>query len=271
MERLPEPPAVLATLVPTGTFSSSSLAAAAAAVSNLGLHNQLVGLRWIAENIGHFCGNKDSVTIFGNSAGSKAVSGLLLSPLSAELFSRAILQSGMLLLAPNVEEALENVAKIAAYFPGCPPEEKNSETLLSGCLRRCCTEKLFNATRDSSVSLGPVYSDEVLLKRPVDLLFNKKFNTKVLLLLARLFFEKNLAFNLALCPSVCLSVRTCVSKNLFPFSDFAQTWHKKHINSNKNSGERIRVVRSTGPEIQGPEKTKIKALWKVQREENGGQ
>ncbi|KAH9408533.1 Cocaine esterase [Tyrophagus putrescentiae] len=182
MERLPGPPAVLATLVPAGTFSSSSSTAAVATVSNLGLHNQLVGLRWIAENIGHFCGNKDSVTIFGNSAGSKAVSGLLLSPLSAELFSRAILQSGMLLLPQSVEEALENVAKIAAYFPGCPPEEKNPETLLSGCLRRCCTEKLLNATRDSGVSLGPVYGDEVLLKRPVDLLLNKEFNTKVQLL-----------------------------------------------------------------------------------------
>ncbi|KAH9403180.1 hypothetical protein TYRP_015057 [Tyrophagus putrescentiae] len=40
-----------------------SIAAAAAAVSNLGLHNQPVGLRWIAENIGHFGGNKDSVEL----------------------------------------------------------------------------------------------------------------------------------------------------------------------------------------------------------------
>ncbi len=85
------------------------------------------------------------------------------------------------------------------------------------------------------------------------------------------FFVKNRAFNLTLCLSVCLSVLTCVSKNLFPFSNFAQTWHKNHNYSNKNSGKRIRVVRLTGPETQGPEKTKIKALWKVQREENGGQ
>ena len=152
-------------------------------MSNLGLHDQLLGLRWIAENIGHFGGNKDSVTIFGNSAGSMAVSGLLLSPLSAGLFSRAILQSGVLLSPPSVEEALENVQKIAAYVPGCPPEEKNPETLLSGCLRRCSTEELLNATRDSGVSLGPVYGDELLPRRPIDLLLNpEEFNAKVQLL-----------------------------------------------------------------------------------------
>ncbi|KAH9403128.1 Cocaine esterase [Tyrophagus putrescentiae] len=104
---------------------------------------------------------EDSVTIFGNNAGSKAVNGLLLSPLGAELFSRAILQSEMLLLPQSVKEALENVAKIAAYFPGCPPEEKNPETLLSGCLRRCCAEELLNATRDSGVSLGTPQIREV--------------------------------------------------------------------------------------------------------------
>ncbi len=73
-----------------------------------------------------------------------------------------------------------------------------------------------------------------------------------LVVLARLFFEKNLAFNLTLCPSVrpsCL-----VSIKYFPVTDSAQTWHKNHINSNKNSGKRIRVVRPTGPEIQEPEK-----------------
>ena len=60
MQRLPGPPAVLATLVPADTFSFLS---SAAAVSNLGLHDQPVGLRWIAENIGHFGGNKDSVAL----------------------------------------------------------------------------------------------------------------------------------------------------------------------------------------------------------------
>ncbi len=63
MERLPGPPAVLATLVPADTFSSLSSAAAATAVNKLGLHDQLVSLRWIAENVGHFGGNKDSVAL----------------------------------------------------------------------------------------------------------------------------------------------------------------------------------------------------------------
>ncbi|KAH9389209.1 hypothetical protein TYRP_008565 [Tyrophagus putrescentiae] len=50
-------------LEPESIISAPSGLTPAAAVSNLGLHNQLVGLRWITENIGHFGGNKDSVAL----------------------------------------------------------------------------------------------------------------------------------------------------------------------------------------------------------------
>ncbi|PSN30849.1 hypothetical protein C0J52_16130 [Blattella germanica] len=61
---------------------------------NNGLKDQVMALRWVQQNIENFGGNPNSVTIFGVSAGGCSVSHLVLSPLTAGLFHRAIAQSG---------------------------------------------------------------------------------------------------------------------------------------------------------------------------------
>ena len=50
-------------------------------------------LRWIQNNIESFGGDKNQVTIAGESAGANSVALHLLSPLSCGLFHRAVLQS----------------------------------------------------------------------------------------------------------------------------------------------------------------------------------
>ena len=62
---------------------------------NLGQYDVILALQWVQKNIHHFGGDANQVTIFGESAGSMAVSGLILSPLTKGLFHRAILQSGI--------------------------------------------------------------------------------------------------------------------------------------------------------------------------------
>src|SRR6266481_1071531 len=62
--------------------------------SNFGLQDQIAVLQWVRENIEHFGGDPECVTIFGQSAGGHAVRMLLSCPAALGLFHRAILQSG---------------------------------------------------------------------------------------------------------------------------------------------------------------------------------
>ncbi|GMS86251.1 hypothetical protein PENTCL1PPCAC_8426, partial [Pristionchus entomophagus] len=61
---------------------------------NRGLYDQILGLRWVKEEIANFGGDSNRITIFGQSAGATSVSDLSLSPLARGLFHQLIQMSG---------------------------------------------------------------------------------------------------------------------------------------------------------------------------------
>lgn len=80
-----------------GFFASQELIAEAKAngepVGNYGTMDQIAVLKWVKRNIAAFGGNPDNVTIFGESAGARSVTWLMVSDAARGLFDRAIAQS----------------------------------------------------------------------------------------------------------------------------------------------------------------------------------
>nr|UPI11567.1 carboxylesterase 12 [Mythimna separata] len=101
---------------------------------NNGLKDQQEALRFIQKNIESFGGDKNSVTIFGESAGGASVHYHMISETSAGLFHKGISESGTALV-PWAEappgEALRNAFRLAKFLD-CP--QSPSEKMIS-CLR----------------------------------------------------------------------------------------------------------------------------------------
>lgn len=104
---------------------------------NVGLQDQVAGLRWVRENIASFGGDPGNVTIFGESAGGMSVTTLLATPSARGLFHKAIAQSGAAQATLSPAQAAEAACALAMEL-GC-------ETLDATSLRETSVEELLAA------------------------------------------------------------------------------------------------------------------------------
>ncbi len=82
--------------------------------SMAGMHDIILALKWVKENIARFGGDPGNVTIFGESGGGRKVSVLMATTPAQGLFHRAIVQSGSALRMDTREVGTDRAERLLA-------------------------------------------------------------------------------------------------------------------------------------------------------------
>ncbi|ODM95533.1 Venom carboxylesterase-6 [Orchesella cincta] len=117
----------------------------AASPGNNGLKDQVAALQWIRENIHAFGGDRNSVTIFGQSAGAGAVQHHIVSPLSRDLFHGGVSHSGSGGCWWAIDENAPDLARRTAELFNC---RRESSYDMVNCLRQIDAHQLVEAQRN---------------------------------------------------------------------------------------------------------------------------
>jgi len=147
-----------------GFLATADLAKEANGASgNYGLMDMVAALQWVKTNVKRFGGNPDNVTIFGESAGSFAVSTLMASPMARGLFAKGIGESGGAFSNVLPTDTLEMRGKRDAEWAATLGVTSLAE------LRALSTDKLLEGARKKgTIGFTPVIDGKLLTEQVAD-------------------------------------------------------------------------------------------------------
>jgi para-nitrobenzyl esterase len=144
---------------------------------NYGMMDMVAALQWVKKNIAEFGGDPSNVTIFGESAGSFAVSTLMAAPSAQGLFAKAIGESGGALTTGALE-----METLAVRGPKEDEWMKTTGAKSLAELRALSTDKILEfAGKKGTISFSPVL-DGKFLSEPVLKIYEEGRQAKVPLL-----------------------------------------------------------------------------------------
>ncbi|CAN7940021.1 unnamed protein product, partial [Ixodes hexagonus] len=140
------------------------------APGNMGLHDQILALKWVGANIAKFGGNPHNIVPFGQSAGAISVTLQMLSPrLSQYAYSRYIVMSAAAYspLPSNTRfQAADNFRNLAKHL-GCTAGSPKDKI---GCLQKVDAKEIMKVVNDKKMFFMPSYYDDVLPDYPAAML-----------------------------------------------------------------------------------------------------
>ena len=138
---------------------------------NYGLMDQQLAFKWVRDNIEHFGGNPNRVTIGGESAGGLSTSSNLASPTAKGLFHAAIIESGAYMLFTVRPVAAQEALGVAfATAVGCT----GTNPQIADCLRNAPVAALLAA--QGNLNTSPTTGTTILPQGLADAFSSGGFN-----------------------------------------------------------------------------------------------